>query len=138
MRSLADIIAYNNAHPDTCLKYGQSILTKAESLSGTLTEPEYLNARAKIDKQANQINVLFVEHDLDGLILPHRTSHAPIAGNPCITVPAKSLLDLVPGNLVLIGRKWDDETLIALAHAYEEKTKRRIPPPGFSDERMKG
>jgi amidase len=138
MRSLADIIAFNDAHPDTCLKYGQSILTKAESLSGTLIEPEYLSARAKIDKQADQINVLFVEHDLDGLILPHRTSHAPIAGNPCITVPAKSLLDLVPGNLVLIGRKWDDETLIALAHAYEEKTKRRIPPPGFSDERMKG
>jgi amidase len=138
MRSLSDIIAYNDAHPETCLKYGQSILTKADSLSGTLIESEYLTARAKIDKQANQINVLFEEQDLDGLILPHRTSHAPIAGNPCITVPAKSLLDLVPGNLVLIGRKWDDETLFALANAYEEQTKRRVPPRGYEDEPTKG
>jgi amidase len=134
MRSLSDIIAYNEAHADSCLRYGQSILTKADQLSGTLKEPEYLEARAKIDRQANAINVLMEENDLDALLLPHRTSHAPISGNPCITVPAKSLVDLVPGNIVLIGRKWDDETLFALANAYEQATNRRVPPPGFAED----
>lgn len=134
VRSLADIIAYNEAHAERCLRYGQSILTKAESLSGTLTEKEYLDARAKIDRQADQINRLMEEADLDAILLPHRTSHAPVSGNPCITVPAKSLVDLVPGNIVLIGRKWDDETLFALANAYEQATKRRVPPPGYSED----
>lgn len=134
MTSLADIIAYNEAHKETCLKYGQSILTKAEATSGRLTEADYLAARRKIDLQADKINVLMEAEALDALLLPERTSHAPIAGNPCITVPAKDLNDLSPQNIVLIGRKWDDETLFALASAYEAKTLRRVPPKGFEQD----
>ncbi len=128
MTSLADIIAYNKEHADTCLKYGQSILEASEKTSGTLTEPEYLKARLDIDVLANEINTLMDEHELDVLLLPRRTSHAPISGNPCITVPAKSLLDLVPGNIVMIAKKWDDETLFSVAHAYEQKTNYRVAP----------
>ena len=128
MTSLADIIQYNQEHAETCLIYGQSILIDSEKTSGTLTESEYLKARFEIDQIANEINTLMDEQDVDCLLLPRRTSHAPIAGNPCITVPAKPLLDLIPGNIVLIGKKWDDESLFSLAYAYEQATHYRQPP----------
>jgi amidase len=128
MTSLADIIAFNKADPERCLKYGQSILEASEKTSGTLTEPEYWEARLLASQIANEINTLIDTENLDAVLLPYRTSHAPIAGNPCITVPAKSLIDLVPGNVVFIGRKWDDETLFAIASSYERSTNYRVPP----------
>ncbi len=128
MTSLADIIAFNKADPERCLKYGQSILEASEKTSGTLTEPEYWAARLEALRVSDEINTLIENENLDALLLPHRTSHAPITGNPCITVPAKSLLDLIPGNVVFIGRKWDDETLFAIASAYERLTHHRVPP----------
>lgn len=128
MTSLSDIIAYNKDHAEACLKHGQSILEASEKTSGTLTEPEYLKARLEIDAIANEINTLMDEHELDVLLLPRRTSHAPISGNPCITVPAKSLTDLIPGNLCMIAKKWDDETLFSVAYAYEQKTLYRVAP----------
>jgi amidase len=128
MTSLADIIAFNKEDPEKRLKYGQTILEAAELTSGDLSNPEYLEIRNSLLKEANRLEILMKEQAIDALISTKWTSYAPIAGNPSICVPAKALVDLVPKSLIFVGKKWDDATLIAIAHTYEQATLHRIPP----------
>jgi amidase len=45
VKTLKDIVEYNQSHAKTCLKYGQSILLDTQNnTSGTMTEPAYLEA----------------------------------------------------------------------------------------------
>ncbi|KAG8530316.1 uncharacterized protein KY384_004818 [Bacidia gigantensis] len=80
-------------------------------------------------------------HNLDALVMPTFTAFhlTSIAGLPIITVPLGfypkdtpvkmnlkgNLISVGPGipfGLSFIGRKWSEETLISLAHAFEQKT----------------
>ena len=45
MRSLADIVAFNEAHTDRTLRFGQDVLLAAAATRGDLSEPEYIAAR---------------------------------------------------------------------------------------------
>jgi amidase len=128
MTCLEDIIRFNEEDPKVRMPYGQSILTAAAQLSGTLTESEYFHARKKALEEAYELSRLMEKHSLDAIISPRRTSHAPVAGNPCISVPSKPLTDLTPRSLIFIGRHWDEERLIAISHTYENLTHYRIPP----------
>lgn len=48
MRTLNDIIRWNNDHAPAAIPYGQSILEEcARNTSGRLTEPEYLSAKCR-------------------------------------------------------------------------------------------
>jgi amidase len=50
-----------------------------------------------------------------------------VAGYPHITVPAGFFHGL-PVGVSFFGRAWSEPTLITLAYAYEQATKRRHPP----------
>ncbi len=128
MKSLEDIIRFNNENPEERLKYGQSIFIDSEKTSGQLTDPNYLSIRKKILKEANRFETIMQKLHLDALISTKWTSYAPIAGNPSICVPGKPLTDLKPLSVVFVGKKFDDATLISIAHAYEVATHHRIPP----------
>jgi len=128
MTSLSDIIKYNKEDPITRMPFGQTILEAAAKTSGTLTEYEYHQARKKVLDQANEINTLLDEFHLDAIISSRRTSHAPIAGNPCIAIPAKPLIDSSPISIIFIGKRFEDEKLIAISNAYEKISNYRIPP----------
>ena len=52
---------------------------------------------------------------------------AAVAGYPSITVPAGFVFGL-PVGISFFGRAWSEPTLIRLAYAYEQATKRRRPP----------
>ena len=52
---------------------------------------------------------------------------AAVAGYPSITVPAGDVFGL-PVGMAFIGRAWSEARLVGLAYAYEQATKRRIPP----------
>jgi len=131
MKTLKDIIDYNNANPEKCLKYGQSILVASEQTTGDLTDGKYLNIRQNLLSEANRLEDIMREKNLDALLSTKWTSYAPIAGNPSICVPGKPLTDLKPRSIVFVGKKWDDAKLISIAHAYEQSTKHRIPPTLF-------
>lgn len=128
IKSLKQLIKFNNDHKKRCLKYGQSIFEAAEETKGDLTEEKYLKVRKLLLKRANKLNELMKDYDLDVLVLPRRSSHAPIAGNPVITVPAKALTDTTPRSLFFIAKNFDDDLCIRVAYAYEQLTKHRIPP----------
>lgn len=128
MTSLKSIIDFNIEHKEKCLKYGQSILEAAEKTSGDLRDPQYMEIRKSLLKDANLFEEIMQKNSYDAILSTWWMSYAPIAGNPSICVPAKALVDQKPRSIVFVGKKFDDENLIAIAHTYEKLTQHRIPP----------
>ncbi|MDD3129431.1 MAG: amidase family protein [Candidatus Izemoplasmatales bacterium] len=128
INSLKDLISFNNQDSRNRLKYGQSIFTAAEKTSGALTEVEYFKVRKENLEVAGEYQKLLEENNLDVLVSVVRSSHAPIFGNPVIAIPAKPLIDDEPRSLFFIGKKFDDENIIAFANLYEKKTFKRLKP----------
>jgi amidase len=128
MNTLSDIIHFNKLDPDRRMKYGQSLLIESNETSGDLEDPVYLEMRKRQETETRRFEDIMVEQGLTALISTIWTSYAPVYGNPCITVPGKAIVDKKPIGVVFVGKKFDDANLIAIAHAYEQKTKHRIPP----------
>lgn len=130
--SLADVIAYNEANAEDCLKYGQTHMLAAEETSGTLTEPEYIQARAR-DLQlaaAQGIDRVMAEERLDALLFCNNFGAGIAAkpGYPSITVPAGYSPDNEPVGITFTAGAFEEAKLIRLAYAYERGTQRRRPP----------
>jgi len=150
VHTLADIIAFNDAHKDRELPYfGQEIMLMAQK-KGPLTDPKYLQALAKNHRlsRALGIDAVMAKDRLDALVAPTSgpawlidlingdsfggdaaspSTVAAIAGYPHITVPAGYFRGL-PVGISFFGRAWSEPTLIKLAYAYEQATKHRRPP----------
>lgn len=147
VRSLADIIAFNDAHAAQELPYfGQEIFLQAEQTTG-LTDSVYLNALAENHLLARQdgIDAVMDEYRLDALVMPTRgpawcidwingdhdiggsAQAAALAGYPAISVPAGFVFGL-PVGMTFMGRAFSEPTLIKLAYAFEQATKQRRPP----------
>jgi len=132
VHSLTELIAYHEAHAETCLKYGQTILLEAEATAGTLTDPEYIYALEKdlYLSQADGLDKLMDTERLDCIVSSEwTTAIVPAkAGYPSITVPAGSIQSRGPVSLVFTGRAYSEPTLIRYAYAFEQATKHRVPP----------
>lgn len=147
VRTLADVIAFNNAHATEEMPYfGQDIFQKAEEMT-SLEAPEYLAALEETRRLSRQegIDAVMDTHQLDALVMPtgspswcidpvngdHYTGSssqpAAMAGYPGISVPAGYVLDL-PVGITFMGRAYSEPMLIKLAYAFEQATKaRRVP-----------
>lgn len=135
MRTLDDLIAFNNANPDERLDlYDQRYFLEANQ-RGPITDPVYL-AQVKENRQSSQsvINRLLDLYKLDALIgaafplLP-----SAMAGYPIVTLPFHSSSQQEqPGNVSFSGGAYSEPTLIKLAYALEQalqqKNLGRRPP----------
>lgn len=132
VHSLADIIAFNNAHPEQALKYGQEILQLSEATSGTLTEPEYLNARETDLRLAKTegIDAVIDKYDLDALLFPDSfgADIGAKAGYPSVIVPAGYEDDGTPLGVTFLGKAFSEPDLIKYAYSYEQATQLRVSP----------
>lgn len=147
VKSLAEVIAFNDQNATRELPYfGQEIMLMAQK-KGALTDPAYRKALEKNHRltRAEGIDAAMDKHRLDALIAPTQgptwqidlvngdassggsSSPAAVAGYPSITVPAGYVFGL-PVGLSFIGRAWSEAVLIRLAYAYEQATKHRRPP----------
>ncbi|MGO4545738.1 amidase family protein [Paenibacillus sp. 2TAB23] len=133
IRTLKDIIAFNNEHPVETLKYGQSTLLSAETTtSGTQTETAYLRDRAadlRLCKDEG-LDATMKEYELDALLFPadfgaRITSRA---GYPSIVVPAGYTAKGVPFGVTFAARAYEEPKLIKLAYSYEQASLVRRPP----------
>jgi amidase len=149
VRTLKDLIAFNEQNRDREMPYfGQETFLRAQE-KGPLTEKEYKEARAKCVRLSRDegIDAVMKEHELDALLAPttgpaHATDYTygdrdtgggassfpAMAGYPHITVPAGFVFGL-PVGLSFFGRAYSEPTLIKLAFAFEQLTKIRKPPP---------
>jgi len=147
VKSLQDIIAYNDAHKDQEMPYfGQEIMIQAQA-KGPLTEKKYLDALASNLKmsRADGIDATMDKYKLDAIVAPtgspawptdlingdHFTgassTPAAVAGYPNINVPA-GLSHGLPVGISFFGRAYSEPTLIRIAYAYEQATKQRRSP----------
>lgn len=130
-RSLSDIIDFYNQHEGKYTKYGMDILTKAESnTSGNCTEFVYLEGRLEsiVKAQEKGLGRVFEEYQLDVLLCPGETDHAPISGFPAVNVPIGFQNNGVPFGLSFVGLPHSEPVLIQAAYAYEQASKIRKPP----------
>jgi amidase len=138
MRTMADIIRFNEAHADKALRFGQDIFVAAEATRGDLSELEYKSARA-MDLRASRtlgLETYMDKHRLDAVLFPG-TAGAAIAakaGYPSVQVPAGFLrggeMPEYPIGATFTGRAWSEPTLLRIAYAYEQATKARKVPAG--------
>jgi len=54
-----------------------------------------------------------------------------MTGLPQVTVPGGFLGGRYPFGISFLGRLWTDRDLLEIAHAYEQATHHRRPPPGL-------
>jgi amidase len=142
VKTLADIVAFNESHADRALRFGQDILLAAEATRGDLSELEYKSARA-MDLRANKeqgLDAYMDKHRLDAVLFPG-TAGAGIAakpGYPSVQVPAGFISGFegkptpdYPLGATFTGRAWSEPTLLRLAYAYEQASKARRMPSGL-------
>ncbi len=145
-KTLADLIAFNRAHAAKELRwFGQEIFEQAQA-KGPLTDPAYVKARSDARSIAQKaIDDTLRKYRLDAVLAPTNSpawttdlvngdhfllgssSPAAIAGYANITVPAGYSHGL-PVGASLIGGRWQEPKLLALAYAWEQATRVRRPP----------
>lgn len=151
-RTLAQLIAFDDAHPQEMTWFGQGLFVQAERTKG-LTDAAYIKAHEDNLRRAGPdgIDRLLKEHDVTALISPTQDAAAVIdlvngdagigggdsglpsvATYPYITVPMGAVHGL-PVGLSFIGPKWSEARLLALAYAYEQASHARLSPTFAAD-----
>jgi len=147
MRTLADLIAFNEANKGRELAYfGQEIFVQAQE-KGPLTDQAYIDALAK-DRRLSRtegLDAAFAQNTLDAILAPTgsppwptdlvngdhflgaSSTPAAVSGYPSVCVPVGYSFGL-PVGMSLIGRASSESTLLKLAYAYEQAAKPRRPP----------
>lgn len=132
IRSLDNVIAFNEAHPDSMLKFGQNLLQQANNLTGMLTEREYVEAleRNRFLAAEQGINATLKEIGADALILPqdYGCNVGAAAGFPAITVPFDYSETNEPFGITFSGVAFSEPKLIEYAYAFEQAAKGRKKP----------
>jgi len=144
VKSLEEIITFNEAHAEQELPYfQQEIMHQAQAL-GPLSESGYQEALAEAMRLSRDegIDLVMGEHRLDAIVAPtgspawttdlingdryHMGSSSPaaISGYPNITVPMGFFSEL-PVNISIWGRAWTEPDLLRIAYAYEPLTQHR-------------
>lgn len=134
MRSLADIIAYNDAHPDTALVHGdQELLREAQAVddeNASVIAAHESTVAAIRESSSAAINETLASSTLDAIAWTSSggwewitmLSEAARAGYPSISVPSGYAAGGEPRSLVLTGTAWSEPELIGYAYAFESAT----------------
>ena len=147
VKTLEDIIAFNEHNRAKEMPYfGQDLFIKSQA-KGPLTEKEYTDALAKNQQLARTegIDAVMDKHKLHALVGPTggpawitdliagdhfgggSSNAAAVAGYPNINVTAGNIFGL-PVGISFFGRAWSEPTLIKLAYSFEQATKARQAP----------
>jgi amidase len=138
-RTMADVIAFNEANAGTALRFGQDLFLAAQATRGDLSELEYKSARAMdlLAAKERGMDAYMSRHRLDAVVFPGMAGAAIAAkaGYPSVQVPGGFISGVdgketpdYPLGVTFAGRAWSEHTLLRLAYAYEQASKARRPP----------
>ncbi|MFI5613102.1 amidase family protein [Amycolatopsis sp. NPDC051903] len=134
-RSLADVIAYNEAHAALALKFGQTRASAAQAMDldpGSADTRQYLADRARdLADSRDRVDRVLREGDLTALLFPGHSGAdlGARAGYPSICVPAGyRATGRRPFGITFLGPAWSEPVLVGCAYAYERATRLRRPP----------
>jgi amidase len=150
-QTLAELIAFNKAHPDLEGPWNDVVFELAEATNGRDQECAEIRAGVTPPVQA-AIDELMAENDLDAIVAltngpawPTNTNPsegdldghfeyfvgssgaAAVSGYPDITVPA-GYIEGLPIGVTFIGGRWSEPELVGLAFDFEQATDVRVPP----------
>ncbi len=152
VKSLADVIEFNNKNAATAMPFFKQETLELANKKGDLNSKEYLDAvnntttvtRSVIDK-------LLKDNKLDAIVAPTNgpavcidlvngdydngysfSGPAAMAGYPHITVPM-GVVHGLPVGLSFVSTAFDEAGIIKLAYAYEQASKKRVPPKFVRD-----
>lgn len=157
-RTLSDLIAFNNSDARESM-HSSDIFEDADKTVGGRQAPEYIAAHtdAKQKTQADGFDKVLREYNVVALVNPTSgpaeviqpdgtaTSHAikvpagaavsatsstMIAGYPHLSVPM-GLYKGLPVGLSFISTAWQEDLLLSLGYAYEQASKKRVPPTAY-------
>src|SRR5438876_6946929 len=149
VKSLKDLRAWNAAHAKAgAIKYGQSLLDISDAMDQELFKSRYEADRAKdIALTATHgIDEVMKANNLDALLFPGSggANVAARPGYPTVIVPFGMVPNAPttafpesfkakpsPFGVSFSGMACTETTLLKLAYAFEQATKRRVPPEGF-------
>jgi amidase len=142
IRTMADIVAFNEANAGRALRFGQDLFLAAEGTRGDLSELEYRSARAMdlLSAKERGLDAYMNRHRLDAVVFQGTAgaSIAAKAGYPSVQVPAGFIAGVdgketpdYPLGITFTGRAWSEASLLRLAYAYEQASNARRPPPGL-------
>jgi amidase len=145
--SLAELIDFNKRNASLVLsRFGQETFEMCEATPGSLTDPEYLEARGEATRLARAaLEGPLAAHKLDAIlaltsspawltdyvlgdhIVFGTAGPAAVAGCPAIAVPF-GFVGGLPVGVTLMGARWSEPRLIALAHSLEASSSPRPLP----------
>ncbi len=163
-QTLADLIAFDEAHPDLEGPWNDAVFEGADATKGR--DQACTDLRATVTPPVQEaINKLMADNDLDAIIaltngpawptndnptegdldghfeyFVGSSTAAAVSGYADVTVPAGHDAGL-PIGITFIGGRWAEPELLGLAYDYEQATKVRVPPqfiPTIGDDLFPG
>jgi amidase len=156
VRTLADVISFNEKNKDGEMPYfGQDFFIKAQE-KGPLTTKEYVDALAANHKLSREegIDAVMDKFHLDALVAPTggpawitdlangdhvvggSSNAAAVTGYPNINVPAGFIFGL-PVGISFFGRAWSEPTLLKIAYGFEQTANARKKPEFLQTAKIK-
>lgn len=145
VKNLAEYIAAGQYYPES-----KESLVRALAIDSLDTHATFASLMTNRRVLRDLAEALMDKHQLDALVYPMKTFPAAkipkepggelrpasadnpfssITGLPAIVVPTGFDSNGLPVALEFLGRRFSEPTLVRLAFAYEQSTKRRRPPP---------
>ena len=149
VKTLTELRKWNTAHQKMgAIKYGQSILDFSNALDLDVYRTRYESDRARdLELSAKQgLDAVIAAHQLDALLFPGpgSASIAARAGYPTVIVPFARIpnapttafpetfkANLAPYGVSFTGSACSEPVLLRVAYAFEQATRRRVPPEAF-------
>ncbi len=131
--SVEDVIAYNISDSIKRAPYGQRLFLGI--VADNADEKEFAAIKDTLQRNGRRFFVVpMEEHNLDGIlsINNYHAGFAAVAQYPALTVPMGYGENNAPKGLTFISRPFTESELYSWAFAYEQASKRRVPPADYN------
>src|SRR5438094_3677088 len=131
MQTLADLIAFNNAH---CVQempyYDQDVFLLAEQFPGYPNDPAYIAARTHARTAARSGIDSVINSGVDAIVAPHLTNSTrpAVAGYPNLSIPVGIRDSGRPAGMLMYSTFLHEPQLIGFVYAFEQALNVRQQP----------
>jgi len=131
MRTLADLIAFNDAHcPQEMPYYGQEVFLLAEMFPGYPNDPAYIAARTHARSASRSGIDGVINSGVDAIVAPHLTNSTgpAVSGYPNLSLPVGIRTSGRPAGMLMYSTFLHEPQLIGFGYALEQALNVRQQP----------